>query len=147
MRLAVVAPAILVAAAPLAAQQILARVTTPSYDGVVVDAPYERAGWNPSSKDIASFEKDLCAAIAKSEYGKNSRIYRELAHYKRQYFGLLDERGHRELHAFLMHEQSDVVTKGMWLKSFVSVMGGGDNFFHATRKPDGSFEIQVNAPK
>ena len=68
--------------------------------------------------------------------------------YKRQYRGVI-RGGRREIRILFYHEQTSVVQKGTWLRSIVSVAGGGDQFFQVTYQVQAKrfAGLRVNAPE
>jgi hypothetical protein len=130
------------------AQVIGERITLPHSDGVVIELGSSSQSWTPSRADVVRLEKALAAAVATNKYVRNTRIGTELANYKRQYFGAVHN-GNRELRVTLFHKSSGPVRDGKWLKSFLQVMGGGDEFGHATFEPRAGriTELFPNGPK
>jgi hypothetical protein len=113
-------------------QVIGQRITLAHSDGVVIafgDRP--ETYWTPSREDILLFEQALTTAVTTNKHVRSTRIGKELQNYKRQYFGVVRTR-HRELRVSLFYNSSEAVRDGRWLKSFLQVMGGGDNYWEVT---------------
>jgi hypothetical protein len=70
-----------------------------------------------------------------------------LPEYRRQYIGVLDGTK-RSIVVTGYHRNQEVVTSGKWLRSVVSVNGGGGRFFHGTYSPrrHAFTFLSINAP-
>jgi len=139
----------------LAAQTApLIRTMGSGYDGAIIrqdSLSPDRRRWTPTENEVRDLETllptyfDSPAALSKLRY---TSIRSQLSHYKRQYWG--ESRGNRRIiRVHFFHEETPVVQKGGWLKSAVSVMGGGDRYFRITYDLDRKqfSELWVNAPE
>jgi hypothetical protein len=152
----------IVLAAPMLVVGSLAAQTPPlirtsglGYDGAIVQRTQTRdrigISWTPTADLVREAEtllpKYLESSAAASKL-RNTAIRSQLALYKRQYWGL-SSGNRRVMQIHFFHEKTPVVQEGRWLKSVVSVMGGGDRYFHVTYESERrSFTgLWVNAPE
>jgi len=156
MKLSVILLATLLVVSGLAAQTPpLIRTSGPGYDGAIVQRTQTRdrigISWTPTATLVREAETllpiylDSSAAASRLRY---TAIRSQLAQYKRQYWGL-SSGNRRVMQIHFFHQETPVVQKGRWLKSVVSVMGGGDRYFHVTYESERrSFTgLWVNAPE
>ena len=132
----------------LAAQtSALTRTSGLGYDGAIVQSsPQSGDGsavsWTPTENDVREAERllppylDTPAALSRLRY---TSIRSQLSRYKRQYWGTSDG-NRRFIRIHFFHEETPIVQKGGWLKSAVSVMGGGDRYFRI------KYELGRNGP-
>jgi len=136
------------------------RTTGPGYDGAIVERgahPGGRnsvnaaLGWTPTENDVREAEKLLPTYLVSPEAAlklRHTRIASQLGRYKRQYWG--ERNGSRRLIRLLFyHEETPVVQKGAWLRTAVSVSGGGDRYFRVTYEMDRKrfTNLWVNTPE
>ena len=136
-------------ALPIQSQVIRQRITLPKSDGVVIDlGSGPKVSWTPSREDVLLFENALPRAVVTNEHTRHTRIARELPNYKRQYFGVV-RNSRRELRVTLLHNSSNAVRDGSWLRTFLQVMGGGDSYGRVTFDPRTRriTELFPNGPK
>jgi hypothetical protein len=138
------------------------RIAGPGYQGAIISAEAQLNSdprhlfkpsdvWTPTEAIVREAEARLPAYLNSPRAAaalRGSRIRSELAHYKRQYWGLIRNR-HREILIHFYHEDSSVVQKGSWVQGMVTVAGGGEHFFRITYQVESQrfTELQVNAPE
>lgn len=136
------------------------RTAGPGYDGAIVgrDSPSGGRGsrkapkeWTPTEHDVREAERLLPAYLASREAAprlRNTHIAAQLSRYKRQYWGET-EGSQRLIRILFYHEDTSVVQNGAWLRTAVSVAGGGDRYFQVTYEMDGTCfrNLWVNAPE
>jgi hypothetical protein len=132
----------------------LIRTMGSGYDGAIVREEAlspDRRRWTPTEDNVRELETllptylDSPAALSKLRY---TSIRSQLSHYKRQYWG--ESSGTRRIiRVHFFHEETPIVQKGGWLKSAVSVMGGGDRYLRITYDLDKKqfSELWINAPE
>jgi hypothetical protein len=148
--------ATLLVASGLAAQTpSLIRARGTGYDGAIVQRTQARdrigISWTPTADLVREAETLLPMYLDNSAVASKLRytaIRSQLARYKRQYWGL-SSGNRRVMQIHFFHEETPVVQKGRWLTSVVSVMGGGDRYFHVTYESEqrSFIGLWVNAPE
>ena len=131
------------------------RVTTTTYDGLIVSASFEQQYakgaadeyWQPTKEDVAAFERGLLAYLKNQPLPHLSKILLRLSDYKRHYRGIMAKHKKVLMVSFFFRENS-VVTSGNWEQSVVAVCGGGDQFFRIKYDIQNVtyYDFWVNAP-
>lgn len=136
------------------------RTAGPGYDGAIIerDSPSGGRGsrkapkeWTPTEQDVREAERLLPAYLASREAAtrlRNTRIAAQLSRYKRQYWGEM-QGSQRLIRIVFYHEDTSVVQKGGWLRTAISVAGGGDRYFQVSYEMDRKRfrNLWVNAPE
>ena len=132
------------------------------YEGAIMTAEAlrrsERQGrrsfteyWTPTEADIREAETLLGDYLASDEVAavlRGSRVKSELAHYRRQYWGVVRD-GQRELLVSFFHTSTPAVERGLWKTTVFAVAGGGDNYFRVSYGVESKrfSRLQINAPE
>lgn len=126
-------------------------VSGPGYRGAVnVCGASRRASlscWQPSSAAIAQLEAALAAARSAPLRPNLQGLSFPLAEYRRQYLGVF--RGKERIIFFSgYHKSTSTVTTGAWLRSIVTVNGGGGWYFRGLYRPRSRTfaSLGINAP-
>ena len=153
MTLFVLLATVLLAAvpAPTPAPPVGARVSGPGYDGLIIsplpDQPYQ--GWQPTPDQIKELETALPPYVSgKLRRWRVQSLPKPLTEFKRQYWGFYSNKTfYIDVHFY--HRSTELVRTGQWLRSMVSVSGGGYLFYKA--RYDASHHVftsfMPNAPK
>jgi len=115
------------------------RVTTATYDGVIfdmdnaaqaeigyeLDYPFEHY-WTPNADDVAELEARLIPYLEQTvrEQDRNYNFWRNLATYKRQYFGVL-----KATDPYIWANYFCEADIGDWEHNLIIVADGGNCFF------------------
>jgi len=133
----------------------------PGYEGIVMAA----GTWMPSAADVREFESRLAGYIAAPDVQpaiQGTRIRQELAHYKRQYWGIVTG-GQRALLVSFLYDSSTLPAPDEWRTtpvllegdappypalSGIAVQGGGDKFFRLVYDVESKrfSGLRVNSP-
>jgi hypothetical protein len=127
--------------------------STSNYDCAIfpmanTDLAQARKRFTPGFPDIDKAEHALLEQILQ-QHDTTKRIadiYRHLKKYKRQYFGYLDNDGHKILYINLFWDDKMYIKN--WLKQMVMVDGGGGTSYWNVKydlTTNKLFDLQVNA--
>jgi hypothetical protein len=112
-----------------------------SYDEIPMGSSQR---FTPTRAEVDKAElalKNKLADIAKDQ----PIIYKELSHYRRQYFGYKDKNGKKILMINCMWSDDDNIDK-KWLNEYIMTLDGGSNYWNINYNVDTDtlFELSVN---
>lgn len=106
--------------------------------------------FTPTKTDVEKAEKALRSDLEKINkdlvnQSSSPKIHKKLKKYKRQYFGVIDEKGNRILLINCFWAKNQNISTN-WLKSRIVVMDGGSYYWHVKYNLDTRklFELVVN---